>query len=78
MNLDALSIGAYDSLVRVLAKTREIGGDANSETGPAEHRLLMYEEGLLRLLACARIGTASRWRLTGARTDLTLAICQPR
>ncbi|HZE71687.1 MAG TPA: fused MFS/spermidine synthase [Pyrinomonadaceae bacterium] len=45
MNLDALSIGAYDSLVRVLAKTREIGGDANSETGPAEHRLLMYEEG---------------------------------
>ncbi len=45
MNLDALSIGAYDSLVRVLAKTREIGDDVGVESGPAEHQLLMYEEG---------------------------------
>src|SRR6185312_1655674 len=45
MNLDALSIGAYDSLVRVLAKTREIGDDVGSESGPSEHQLLMFEEG---------------------------------
>ena len=45
MNLDDLSIGAYDSLVRVLAKTRDIGDDINADQGAAEHRLLMYEEG---------------------------------
>ncbi len=45
MNLDALSIGAYDSLVRVLARTRELSGTTDEQTGPAEHRLLMYEEG---------------------------------
>jgi spermidine synthase len=43
LNLDALSIGAYDSLVRVLAKTRETGEVTNNDQ--AEHRLLMYEEG---------------------------------
>jgi len=45
MNLADLSIGAYDSLVRVLAKTREGVKDDQNQTGPAEHRLLMYEEG---------------------------------
>jgi spermidine synthase len=43
LNLDALSIGAYDSLVRVLAKTREAVEVTNDDQ--AEHRLLMYEEG---------------------------------
>jgi spermidine synthase len=43
LNLDALSIGAYDSLVRVLAKTRETVEVTNDDQ--AEHRLLMYEEG---------------------------------
>jgi spermidine synthase len=43
LNLDALSIGAYDSLVRVLAKTREASETTNNDG--AEHRLLMYEEG---------------------------------
>jgi spermidine synthase len=42
MNLADLSIGAYDSLVRQLANTREGVG---TETGPTFHRLLMYEEG---------------------------------
>jgi spermidine synthase len=46
MNLADLSIGAYDSLVRVLAQTRE---GAKSETSqsdkPDTHELLMYEEG---------------------------------
>jgi spermidine synthase len=45
MNLDALSIGAYDSLVRVLAKTRTLGDDLYPDDPTAEHRLLMYEEG---------------------------------
>ncbi len=43
MNLADLSIGAYDSLVRVLAQTRE--GVKEAETGPNVHELLMYEEG---------------------------------
>jgi spermidine synthase len=44
MNLDALSIGAYDSLIRVLAKTRAIGDDIQMDA-TGEHQLLMYEEG---------------------------------
>jgi spermidine synthase len=42
MNLADLSVGAYDSLIRQLANTREGVG---VETGPAFHRLLMYDEG---------------------------------
>ena len=45
MNLADLSIGAYDSLVRVLAQTREGVKDDANQSGPAEHRVLMYEEG---------------------------------
>lgn len=42
-----LSLGAYDSLVRVLARTRSTGGnDTRFEKRPEEtHQLLMYEEG---------------------------------
>src|SRR5215204_4684047 len=46
MNLADLSIGAYDSLVRVLAQTRE--GAQNESDGaekPDVHELLMYQEG---------------------------------
>jgi len=46
LNLNELSIGAYDSLVRVLARSREEGND--NEAGKARagrHELLMYEEG---------------------------------
>lgn len=47
MNLADLSIGAYDSLVRVLAQTRE--GASSSEGDqtqqPEVHELLMYQEG---------------------------------
>ncbi|HKZ01889.1 MAG TPA: fused MFS/spermidine synthase, partial [Pyrinomonadaceae bacterium] len=46
MNLDALSIGAYDSLIRVLAKTRSVGDDINSGDALADHQLLLYEEGI--------------------------------
>ncbi len=46
MNLVDLSVGAYDSLVRVLAQTREgtvEGSYKGAEAGV--HQLLMYEEG---------------------------------
>jgi len=43
LNLNALSTGAYDSFVRVLAKAR---GDVDNRSGQAfDHQLLMYEEG---------------------------------
>jgi spermidine synthase len=44
MNLADLSIGAYDSLVRVIANTRE-GVTENGPDRPNVHELLMYEEG---------------------------------
>ncbi len=46
MNVADLSVGAYDGLVRVLAKTREAAteGEARNK-GPEVHELLMYEEG---------------------------------
>ena len=46
MNLADLSIGAYDSLVRILAQSRE-GAPSAANTDPVSdvHRLLMYEEG---------------------------------
>jgi len=45
MNLADLSIGAYDSLVRVIAQTREGVREGDSTAGPNVHELLMYEEG---------------------------------
>jgi spermidine synthase len=45
MNLADLSIGAYDSLVRVLAQTREGDPDETQSTGPNIHKLLMFKEG---------------------------------
>ena len=44
INLEDLSVGAYDTLIRVLAKTRE-GTNDPGKSGPAIHKLLMYEEG---------------------------------
>jgi len=46
MNRADLSIGAYDSLVRVLAKSRgAIDDDTIKQHGPEIHELLMYQEG---------------------------------
>ncbi len=46
MNLADLSIGAYDSLVRVLARTREGAKDEPGAAGEQDvHELLMYQEG---------------------------------
>jgi spermidine synthase len=46
MNLGNLSVGAYDSLVRVIAKSRgSVADNASANKGPETHTLLMYEEG---------------------------------
>jgi len=45
MNLADLSIGAYDSLVRVIAQTREGVKEGDTTAGPNVHELLMYQEG---------------------------------
>jgi len=45
MNLADLSIGAYDSLVRELAQTREVAVDNPQATGPNVRELLMFREG---------------------------------
>jgi spermidine synthase len=42
LNLNELSIGAYDSFVRVLAQSRSVPDQPNR---PNDHQLLMYEEG---------------------------------
>jgi len=60
LNLADLSIGAYDSLVRVLAKSR---GTVEDETvqrqGPDIHQLLMYEEG-----PTATVSVRKDWNIT--------------
>ena len=46
MNLADLSIGAYDSLIRVLAQSREgLKDDTKERNGSDTHKLLMYQEG---------------------------------
>ncbi len=46
LNLSELSKGAYDSLVRVLAKSRgSVGDETTPPPGPETHELLMFAEG---------------------------------
>ncbi|MDX6304731.1 MAG: spermidine synthase [Blastocatellia bacterium] len=45
LNLNALSTGAYDSYVRVLARSRGAIPEKEVNGGAGNHRLLMYEEG---------------------------------
>jgi len=45
LNLNALSTGAYDSYVRVLAKSRGGVPENTKDDRPEDHKLLMYEEG---------------------------------
>jgi spermidine synthase len=45
LDLNALSAGAYDSFVRVLAKSRGGGPEEGRSDQPSDHQLLMYEEG---------------------------------
>lgn len=60
VNFEALSIGAYDSLVRVLAQTREgVQNGPTQRTGPEVHQLLMYEEG-----PTATVSVRKDWEIT--------------
>ena len=60
MNLADLSIGAYDSLVRVLAQAREGTADSGQPPGPNVHELLMYREGPTATVSVRRdLGTIS-------------------
>lgn len=45
LNLNALSTGAYDGYVRVLAKSRGGVPESINDDRPENHRLLMFEEG---------------------------------
>ncbi|MDX6497539.1 MAG: spermidine synthase [Blastocatellia bacterium] len=45
LNLNALSTGAYDSYVRVLARSRGTIPEKDQSGGAGNHQLLMYEEG---------------------------------
>jgi len=45
LNLNALSTGAYDSYVRVLARSRGTIPNEDQNNGSGNHQLLMYEEG---------------------------------
>jgi spermidine synthase len=54
MNLADLSIGAYDSLVRVIAKTREGVTENGATERPNVHELLMYEEGATATVSVRR------------------------
>ncbi len=46
LDLANLSVGAYDSLVRTIARTRgSVAEDASEQSGTGEHNLLMYVEG---------------------------------
>jgi spermidine synthase len=60
MNLADLSVGAYDSLVRVIAKTRGGVDDGSvQQRGPEVHELLMYEEG-----PTATVSVRKDWDIT--------------
>ena len=59
LNVAALSVGAYDSYVRVLARARGGTPDEDSNPGPEEHRVLMYKEG-----ATATVSVRRDWGIT--------------
>ena len=73
MNLADLSIGAYDSLVRVLAQTRE-GADASGRVaGPDVHQLLWYREGPTATVSVRRDGDTVSMAING-RTNASDSI----
>jgi spermidine synthase len=45
LNVNALSTGAYDSYVRVLARSRGSASEKDTDDKPGSHQLLMFEEG---------------------------------
>ncbi len=65
MNLADLSIGAYDSLIRVLAQSREGFTDDSKQAGVQEHRLLMYEEGATSTVSVRKDGETISLAING-------------
>jgi spermidine synthase len=59
LNLNALSTGAYDSYVRVLARSRGAIPEKDDNDGAGNHQLLMYEEG-----RTATVSVRRDWRIT--------------
>ena len=60
LNLEDLSIGAYDSLVRVIANSRGAAEDMTSQQGGSKiHQLLMYEEG-----TTSTVSVRKDWNIT--------------
>ena len=65
MNLTDLSIGAYDSLVRVIAQTREGATDNSGSGGSNVHELLMYREGATATVSVRRDGDTVSMGING-------------
>src|SRR6185369_6615164 len=65
MNLADLSIGAYDSLVRVLAQTREGTNESGQLAGPDVHELLWYREGPTATVSVRRDGDTVSMGING-------------
>ena len=65
MNLADLSIGAYDSLVRVLAQSREGADESGKIDGPNVHELLMYREGPTATVSVRRDGDTVSMAING-------------
>lgn len=59
VNLNALSAGAYDSFVRVLAKSRGGAPEDKRSDSPADHKLLMFAEG-----RTATVSVRKDWGIT--------------
>lgn len=58
LRVDSLSIGAYDSFIRVLGKSRG-GVPSDEEYAAGEHRLLMFDEG-----RSATVSVRKDWKIT--------------
>jgi spermidine synthase len=65
MNLADLSIGAYDSLVRVLAQAREGTNENGQLAGPDVHELLWYREGPTATVSVRRDGDTVSMGING-------------
>jgi spermidine synthase len=65
MNAKDLSIGAYDSLVRVLAQAREGTNESGELAGPNVHELLWYREGPTATVSVRRDGDTVSMGING-------------
>jgi spermidine synthase len=66
LRLNDLTKGAYDTLVRVIARTRLIGEANQTQAGTQDaQRLLMYEEGPTATVSVRRDGTITSLAING-------------